>query len=161
MLARRVDRAWDNRLGLVLVFSLPPQVPGQVACPVQASGSLPVKRLREPLPGSGADKDTRGGPERPGSSWALVDVGGADIYGIQAHGSQEPQFRASDLIRSAPQHHATRAHGGLNGTQMGWDPQGGHWGIWESQAGRPQPPASETRAAGPRRRQEARESPTE
>lgn len=77
---------------------------------------------------------------------------GADIYGIQAHGSQEPQFRASDLIRSAPQHHATRARGGLNGTQMGWDPQGGHWGIWESQAGRPQPPVSETRAAGPGRR---------
>ena len=39
------------------------------------SGSLPVNRLREPLPGSGADKDTRGGPARPGPSWAVVGVG--------------------------------------------------------------------------------------
>ena len=47
------------------------------------------------------------------------------------------------------------------GHRQGRTPQGGHWGAWELQAGRPQPPASETRAEGPGETQGARESPAE
>ena len=36
---------------------------------------LTCKAAEEAPPGSGVDKDTRGGLERPGPSWAVVGVG--------------------------------------------------------------------------------------